>query len=37
VVDVETGEDGEPTLGFTAVEGFQAPPMELAGSGSTAE
>ena len=35
VVDVETGEDGEPTLSFKAVEGFQAPPMELAGSGSS--
>jgi len=32
VVDVEEGEAGERKLSFKAVEGFQAPPMELAGS-----
>jgi ATP-dependent Clp protease ATP-binding subunit ClpC len=37
VIDVEQGEDGEPALTFKAVEGFQAPPMELAGSGSSTE
>src|SRR5580700_3793787 len=37
VVDVETNEDGEQVLSFKAVEGFQAPPMELAGSGSSTE
>jgi len=38
VVDVEEGADGEEAkLSFRAVEGFQAPPMELAGSGSSTE
>ena len=43
VVDVEETDGteevapGEPKLSFRAVEGFQAPPMELAGSGSSTE
>jgi ATP-dependent Clp protease ATP-binding subunit ClpC len=32
-VDADSPPD-EPTLSFKAVEGFQAPPMELAGSGA---
>src|SRR5271165_2600725 len=40
VVDVDEtpveGEDG-PHLSFRAIEGFEPPPMELAGSGSTTE
>src|SRR5580698_6850319 len=37
VVDVEETDGEEPKLSFKAVEGFQAPPMELAGSGSSTE
>ena len=36
VVDVTDGEDG-PELRFTAIEGFEPPPVELAGSAPSAE
>jgi len=39
VVDVDDtlAEGEDPKLSFKAVEGFQSPPMELAGSGSSTE
>jgi len=36
VVDVTEGEDG-PELKFTAIEGFEPPEIELAGSAPSAE
>ena len=36
VVDVVEGEDG-PELAFTAIEGFEPPPVEMAGAGAEGE